>query len=551
MSAQEKSSNAGHWYDAKRAEEVVDAYNKGGGSSLVADEFVAQSVLPARTGGTRDFSYIAPELPEFNSANCVGCMDCVTNCPDTAILGRIATQQDLDKAVANVSDPSHKEYLEAQFGKTVKYYNQFEKKREKDPAQPEGALFGIYIDPTKCKGCGECVEVCGSHEALKMIKKTPENLPTYLETFGFFKSMPPSPDIYINKVDKRDIMLKEGNIRMYAGGAGSCMGCGEASVLRQMLALTHDKVGDRFGIVASTGCNTVYGSTYPYNPYAVPWTNSLFENGPTDAMGVRAFWDQNGHHDWVLWNIGGDGAMMDIGFQALSRMLMSGMNIKVLVMDTQVYSNTGGQQSTSSYTAQESKMGAYGKEHHGKPERRKELGMICMMHPNVYVAQTIGANTTHFYKAIERALSFNGPAVINVFTTCQPEHGVADNMAAHQARLAVQTRAFPIFTYDPEQGDTIAEHFSLAGNPNPDRDWAQWKADDGTMIDYDFYQWARTEGRFKKHFDKDGNPTTPEIATARADRLANWRFLQEMAGVANKDRIAEREAKKAATAAAK
>lgn len=546
MSAQEQNK---HWYDYQRAQEVLDAYNRGAGSSLPADEFVAQSVLPAGTGGERDFSYIAPELPEYLAENCVGCMDCVNNCPDTAILGKIVKQEDLDKELANVTDPLHKEYLTKQFATTVKYHGQFEKKRLKDPEAPEGALFGIFIDPTKCKGCGECVEVCGNHDALKMIKKTPENLPTYLNTFGFYKALPESPFTHINKTDMRDLMLKLGNLSMYKGGAGSCMGCGEASVIRQMLAATHEKVGDRFGIVASTGCNTVYGSTYPYNPYTVPWTNSLFENGPTDAMGIRAYWDQNGNDDWVLWNIGGDGAMLDIGFQALSRMLMSGMNIKVLVLDTQVYSNTGGQQSTSSYTGQESKMGAYGKAHHGKIERRKELGQIMIMHPNVFVAQTIGSNASHFFKCINRALEYKGPAVINVFTTCQPEHGVADNMAAHQAKLAVQSRAFPVFMYDPDAGPTMKSRFNLTGNPNVDRDWAWVKGADGNMTELNFLDWAKTEGRFKKHFDKDGNATTSEIENAKMDRLLNWRLLQELAGIDNKDLLAEIEAQKAAKAA--
>ncbi len=526
-----------HWYDMDRANEVVDAYNKGAGSSQPADPFVAQSILPAGTAGLRDFSYIAPELPELNSENCVGCMDCVTNCPDTAILGRIVMPEELDKHLAQVSDESLREHLRAQFSETQKYYSQFEKKREKDANLPPGGLFGIFIDPTKCKGCGECVEVCGTHDALKMIKKTPENLPTYLQMFGFFKSLPPSPETHINKIDKRDIMLREGNLLMYKGGAGSCMGCGEASVIRQVMAMTHDKVGDRFGVVASTGCNTVYSSTYPYNPFSIPWTNSLFENGPTDAMGVRAFWDQNGNHDWVLWNIGGDGAMLDIGFQALSRMLASGMNIKVLVLDTQVYSNTGGQQSTASFTGQESKMGAYGKKVHGKPERRKELGQICMMHPNVYVAQTIGPNTGHFYKAVERALEYKGPAVVNVYTTCQPEHGVADNMAAHQAKLAVQCRAFPLFVYDPEAGRTIKERLSLVGNPNLDRDWAQVKGADGQMKELTFYDWARTEGRFRKSFDQNGNPDET-LQFAQEDRRDNWRLLQELAGIENKDMLA-------------
>ena len=69
-------------------------------------------------------------------------------------------------------------------------------------------------------------------------------------------------------------------------------------------------------------------------------------------MGVRLRWDQMGWGDKPLWCIGGDGAMFDIGFQSLSRMLATGMNIKIFVLDTQVYSNTGGQASTSTFTGQ-------------------------------------------------------------------------------------------------------------------------------------------------------------------------------------------------------
>lgn len=537
------------WYDAERAAAVVDAYNTGSGSSQPADPFVAQSILPAATGGLRDFSYIAPELPEFNASNCVGCMDCVNNCPDTAILGKAVTEETLEAELAKVSDEVHRDHLREQFAETVKYHKAFQKKHEKDPANnPPGAKFGIFIDPTKCKGCGECVDVCGDHDALKMIKKTPENLPTYLSDFGFYRSLPATPVTYINKKDKRDIMLKPSAIKLYAGGAGSCMGCGEASVIRQVLAMTHELVGDRFGLVASTGCNTVYGSTYPYNPYNVPWTNSLFENGPADAMGIRAFWDQNGNTDWVLWNMGGDGAMMDIGFQSLSRAIASGMNIKFLVLDTQVYSNTGGQQSTSSYTGQESKMGAHGKAQAGKVERRKELAQILLMHPNVYVGQTIGSMTTHFFKVVQRAIEYPGPAVVIVYTTCQPEHGVGDAFAARQARNAVKSRAFPLIIYDPEAGPTFQQRISLDGNPSPTRDWVVEKDANGNEVPYTFLSWALTEGRFKKHFDKDGNPLTPGIQAAMQDRLENWRLLQQLAGIENVDFAAELAANKAKTA---
>src|SRR5260370_21486696 len=105
----------------------------------------------------------------------------------------------------------------------------------------------------------------------------------------------------------------------------------------------------------------------------VPWTNSMFENAPADTLGVRMRWDQLGWSDKPLWCVGGDGAMFDIGFQSLSRLLASGMNVKVLVLDTQVYSNTGGQASSSSYTRQNTKMSGQGKAIAVQPEAATEL----------------------------------------------------------------------------------------------------------------------------------------------------------------------------------
>src|SRR5258705_9367565 len=157
--------------------------------------------------------------------------------------------------------------------------------------------------------------------------------------------------------------------------------------------------------------------------------------------------------------------MCDIGFQALSRLFASGMPIKVFVLDTQVYSNTGGQASTSTFTGQNTKMSVHGKTVAGKQERRKEIAQIAIMHPRTYVAQTTCAHINHFYKAVLGALEFDGPALISCYTTCQPEHGVADNMAGEQARLAVDSRAFPLLVFDPRKGDKIKERLSLQANP--------------------------------------------------------------------------------------
>jgi pyruvate/2-oxoacid:ferredoxin oxidoreductase beta subunit len=253
-----------------------------------------------------------------------------------------------------------------------------------------------------------------------------------------------------------------------------------------------------------------------------------------------------GWNDRPLWCLGGDGAMFDIGLQSLSRMFASGMNIKVFVLDTQVYSNTGGQASTSSYTGQNTKMSVHGKAISGKQERRKEIAQIAMMHPRTFVAQTTCAHVNHFYRSVLDALEFDGPAIVCCYTTCQPEHGVADNMATDQARLAVDTRAFPLLIYDPRKGDTIAERLSLQGNPAVNEDW--W-TNPKTSQQVDFIDFARSEGRFGKHFDKDGNPS-PTLLMAKQDRLENWHVLQDLAGMRGKKAAAKPAAPTAAAAKA-
>jgi hypothetical protein len=100
-------------------------------------------------------------------------------------------------------------------------------------------------------------------------------------------------------------------------------------------------------------------------------------------------------------------------------------------------------------------------------------------------------------------------------------------MAGEQARLAVDTRAFPILIYDPRKGGRIKERLSLVGNPAVKEDWYK---NPKTNEEVSFIDFARSEGRFSKHFDKDGNPS-PTLLAAKQDRLENWRLLQELAGL--------------------
>ena len=100
-------------------------------------------------------------------------------------------------------------------------------------------------------------------------------------------------------------------------------------------------------------------------------------------------------------------------------------------------------------------------------------------------------------------------------------------MASDQARLAVDTRAFPLMIHDPRAGDTLKKRLSLQGNPAMKEDWYK-NPKTGEVVN--FIEFCRSEGRFAKHFDKEGNPSEL-LLQAQEDRLENWRILQELAGL--------------------
>jgi pyruvate-ferredoxin/flavodoxin oxidoreductase len=301
------------------------------------------------------------------------------------------------------------------------------------------------------------------------------------------------------------------------------------------------------GMLNATGCTSVWGSTYPFNPYPFPWSNHLFQDSPSLAMGVfeghmakmadgfRAIrlaeaeltgkidltkaesdlayfnWQIFTDEEWELCPpvvaVGGDGAMYDIGFQNLSRLMASGKPIKVLVVDTQVYSNTGGQACTSGFIGQISDMAQFGKAQKGKEEPRKEIGLIGMAHRTTYVLQGSIAHASHMIEGFIQGLKARRPALFNLYTSCQPEHGIGDDMSARQAKLAVESRAYPIFKYNPDLGVTAAECFELDGNPAMDQDWPTYtmKYKDGAReremtLPMTFADFAITEVRFRKQF---------------------------------------------------
>jgi len=118
---------------------------------------IARSLIPPGTGALRDFSTIGPEIPQFEWQKCVGCMACVAECPDTAILGKVIPASQVESGLTEITDSDERSWVRSFWARTRKYYEVPQKK-----AGLEGGLFGLFIDSTKCKGCAECVQVCDS-----------------------------------------------------------------------------------------------------------------------------------------------------------------------------------------------------------------------------------------------------------------------------------------------------------------------------------------------------------------------------------------------------
>jgi pyruvate-ferredoxin/flavodoxin oxidoreductase len=306
------------------------------------------------------------------------------------------------------------------------------------------------------------------------------------------------------------------------------------------------------GIANSTGCSSVWASTWPFNPYPFPWVNHLFQDSPSVAIGLfeghmrkmadafravrraerlvagsydpesderelaaldwRSFTDEEFDLCPPVLALGGDGAMLDIGFQNLSRLMASGKPIRVMVLDTQVYSNTGGQACTSGFTGQVADMSAWGSVQHGKEEVRKELALVAIAHRGVYVLQSSQASASHLIGGVIRGLKSRRPAVFNVYTPCPVEHGLADDWAPKAARLALEARAFPLLVYDPDGGASFADCLSLEGNPAIDDRWPSYTLEymdqEGAArrmeLPLTTADWAATESRFKKNFRRIG-----------------------------------------------
>ena len=277
--------------------------------------------------------------------------------------------------------------------------------------------------------------------------------------------------------------------------SGACGGCGETPYIKNLTQV----FGNSLVIANATGCSSIYGASVPSMPYSVSWANSLFEDNAEFGLGILSgimnkrnvireymlnnrdeIFDKwlkdsdnvevcmevereidfnkhrvlNDYRDFItpksMWIIGGDGFAYDIGFGGLDHILSTNNNFNVMVLDTEVYSNTGGQSSKSSNLGSIASFTASGKENF-----KKDLARVAMCYPHVYVACcNIGYDKEQYLRALKEANSYNGPSIIICYAPCI-EHGIKRGMehSLDDAYLATKCGYFLTFRYNPLNGE--------------------------------------------------------------------------------------------------
>ena len=211
-----------------------------------------------------------------------------------------------------------------------------------------------------------------------------------------------------------------------------------------------------------------------------------------------------------VWIVGGDGWAYDIGFGGLDHVLASGRDVNILVLDTEVYSNTGGQASKSTPRAAVAKYASG-----GKAVGKKDLGMMAVDYGNVYVATVaMGANPLQTLKAFREAESYRGTSMIIAYSTCIA-HGIDMSTSMSHQKEAITSGYWPLYRYDPRAAHDGSKPFHL----------------DSRKPTTAFKEFALKEGRYAML--ARANPTQAErlLELAQKDINDRWHFYEQMAGI--------------------
>ena len=468
---------------------ICEPMNKLEGYSIPVSTFVKEGAVDGSfMAGTTAYEKrgIAVNVPEWIKENCIQCNQCSYVCPHASIRPFLLNEEEVKNAPESF--------------KTI---------AAKGIKSSEASYFTIGVTPLDCTGCANCAEVCPAPQKA-LVMRPQDSQHDQIEAWDYAVESVKTKTNPMKKFTVKGSQFEEPLLE-YSGACAGCGETPYAKLVTQLFGdrmMIANATGCS-SIWASGGAATAY--TKNQKGYGPAWANSLFEDnaefGLGMFMGVKAIRERIAEKikialdseldedikaplkEWLdfmdegegsrerankvikalencdldiakailddkeflvkrsQWIFGGDGWAYDIGYGGLDHVLASGEDINVLVFDTEVYSNTGGQSSKSTPTAAVAKFAAS-----GKRTKKKDLGMMAMSYGYVYVAQVaMGADKNQTIKAITEAEKYKGPSLIIAYSTCI-NHGISLGMSKSQEeqRKVVNCGYWSLYRYNPE-----------------------------------------------------------------------------------------------------
>ena len=488
--------------------DVVAAQN---GNDLPVSTFSGDMVDGTIPAGTAAYEKrgTAVEVPEWNPANCIQCNQCAFVCPHAAIRPFLMTAAEAEKAPQGI-------------------------KRKPGVAQFKDYTFTMQVSPLDCTGCGNCADVCPAKEKALVMKSLDSQAAEqanfdYLHANVGYKEdvAPKSANVknsqfaqplfefsgacagcgetpYIKAItqlfgDRMMIANATGCSSIYSAAFPSSPFCKNAEGHGPAWQNSLFEDNAEFGLGMHLGSDRVRATVARLMQEGLQCNccsseiKALFEQwlgARNDAAVTRKICDQlvplmkecgcdickqllelqNFIPARSQWIFGGDGWAYDIGYGGLDHVLASGENVNVLVLDTEVYSNTGGQSSKSTPAGAVAKFATS-----GKKIRKKDLGMMAISYGYVYVAQVaMGASQAQFLNAIKEAEAYDGPSLIIAYAPCI-NHGLKAGMGHSQAeeKRAVECGYWHLYRYNPAAEAAGKNPFTLDSKADPD--WSKFQ----------------------------------------------------------------------------
>ena len=470
-------------------ENVVKPINAARGDSLPVSAFIGYEDGHFEAGTTAyEKRGVGVMVPKWIEQNCIQCNQCAFVCPHAVIRPFLIDENELSVAPQGVKEHN----LEAK-GKELK-----------------GLKYKIQVSPLDCTGCELCAQNCPSKEkSLVMVPLEEELGKNEQENADYLFKKVAYKDDLMNKESVKGVGFAKPLFEFH-GACPGCGETPYITLITRLFGgrmIVANATGCS-SIYGGSAPSTPY--TTNDEGKGVAWANSLFEDNAEFGMGMNVAMETMRHriedimrnnidsvpnalsalyNDWInfkndgvktqeitknllpileqnlnapgvkeilelkkflvkksQWIIGGDGWAYDIGFGGLDHVLASGENVNVLVLDTEVYSNTGGQSSKSSRAGSIAQFTAS-----GKPAQKKDLGYIAMTYGNIFVAQiNSNASQANVIKAIAAAEAYDGPSLIIAYSPCIA-HGIKGGLSQSggQGELATKCGYWPTYLYDP------------------------------------------------------------------------------------------------------